>query len=483
MTRTEQDRRQPPRPSVAGPVVVSVVVHALLLVVLLTVALTIEPGARQEQRAFDEIVLAVQADRLIEPEPVASLPSLPLASALDTGEPVGLSELVGASSLSALPTLGGGGGGGVAALLGGRRGGAGGVSFAGLRTKRAQRIVYVVDGSGAMVTSLPFVLEELVRSVERLGGGQRFAVVLFRNRPPAQGDDSGGRYDEFASDDGSMLEANEQNKRALRAWVSQLEPRGISNPSDGLRRALSLKPDAVFLLARSIRRSGPSAGWGVGREEILAELEEANAKIAGSDARPAVIKTIQFLDEDPTGTMQAIGHAHGSWTGEDGYTLLTLSELGNLSEQDPTAAILPVTDARIDRAAAVLASLSATGHDTAAIFGIGVTTERREAMREAGRALRTADRSDARDALAMFVRARSRIILAAGGDRAHLADAIAGLESISDDVPAVVTLNLAIALVMRDEVDDRSRAARLLETIGDDLDPTSRAELLMARVG
>ena len=149
-------------------------------------------------------------------------------------------------------------------------------------------------------------------------------------------------------------------------------------------------------------------------------------------------------------------------TGEDGYTLLTLSELGNLSGQDPTEAILPVADARIDRAAAMLASLSATGYDTAAIFGIGVKTERREAMREAGKALRTADRSDARDALAMFVRARSRIILAAGGDRAHLADAIAGLGSISDDVPAVVTLNLAIALVMRDGGGDRSRAGRLL---------------------
>ena len=488
MTRTEQDRRAPPRPSVAGPVVVSVVVHALLLVVLLTVALTIEPGARQEQGAFDEIVLAVEADRLIEPEPVASasLPSPPLESAVETGEAVGLSDLVGATAPSALPALGGGGGGGVGALLGGRTGGASGVSFAGLRTKRAQRVVYVVDGSGAMVTSLPFVLEELVRSVDRLGGGQRFAVVLFRNRPPVKGDDPGGRYDVFAAGDGSMLEANEQSKRALRLWASRLEPRGMSNPSDGLRRALSFEPDAVFLLARSIRRSGPSAGWGVGREEILAELEEANARIAGSEARAAVIKTIQFLDEDPTGTMQAIGHAHGSWAGEDGYTLLTLSALGNLSEQEPTGADLPTADARIDRAAAMLSSLSETGHDTAAIFGIGVETERRAAVREAGKALRTADRSDALDALALFVRARSRIILAAGGDRSQLADAIAGLESINegggDDVPAVVTLNLATALAMRDEGDDRPRAARLLATIGDDLDPTSRAELLMTQV-
>ncbi|MCH8261029.1 MAG: hypothetical protein IIC46_12590, partial [Planctomycetes bacterium] len=193
-----------------------------------------------------------------------------------------------------------------------------------------------------MVTSLPFVIEELLRSVDRLSASQRFAVVLFRNRPPRPGEPDGGeaggnraKYDVFASADGTMLLADDRNKRRLRDWAGRLVPRGISNPSDGLARALSFNPDAVFLLARSIRRSGPNAGWGVGLGEIMAELDAANPLDAKTQRRRTVIKTIQFIDEDPTGTMQRIGNEHGSAEGESGYTLLTLPALEALEHDLP----------------------------------------------------------------------------------------------------------------------------------------------------
>src|SRR6185295_11960745 len=96
-------------------------------------------------------------------------------------------------------------------------------------------------------------------------------------------------------------------------------PTGRSNPLDGLRRGLSLDPDAVFLLSRSIRRSGGAAGdgtgaaaigegaggvWGRGKTEILAELDKLNPR--RGQQRRTVIEALQFLEEDPTGTMQAI---------------------------------------------------------------------------------------------------------------------------------------------------------------------------------
>lgn len=206
-----------------------------------------------------------------------------------------------------------------------------GATFAGLGAKRAANVVYVVDASGAMVTSLRWVFEELNRSVGRLSSAQKFAVVLFRDRP----DRPGAGVEVFSptgSDPGSvMVEATATNKAALRQWLSAVRPAGRSNPLDGLRRALVFQADTVFLLSRSIRRSGGSDGtgsdsgvWGRGTAEILAELERLNPMDARGQRR-VVIKAIQFLEEDPTGTMQSIGQHHGDGPGS--YSVLPLEAL------------------------------------------------------------------------------------------------------------------------------------------------------------
>jgi hypothetical protein len=214
-----------------------------------------------------------------------------------------------------------------------------GATFAGMGAKRAASVVYVVDASGAMVSSLKFVLAELDRSVSNLSSAQKFQVVLFRER----GGDGGTSLYEVFSPRGDpeheqLLLATPGNKAALREWLKTILPTGRSNPLDGLRRGLSLGPDAIFLLSRSIRRSGGAAGdgtgaaaigeaaggvWGRGKSEILAELDKLNPR--WGEHRRAVIKAIQFLEEDPTGTMQAIGDEHGDGPGS--YSVVTLQAL------------------------------------------------------------------------------------------------------------------------------------------------------------
>ena len=54
-------------------------------------------------------------------------------------------------------------------------------------------------------------------------------------------------------------------------------------------------------------------------------LDVPLAKIGGKGQRRTVIKAIQFLEEDPTGTMQAIGEDHGDGPGS--YAVLTLKAL------------------------------------------------------------------------------------------------------------------------------------------------------------
>jgi hypothetical protein len=211
-----------------------------------------------------------------------------------------------------------------------------GATFAGMGAKRAASVVYVVDASGAMITSLKFVLNELERSVRNLSSAQKFQVVLFRDRGGAS------MYEVFApqGDPTRLVNATPANKASLREWLRTIAPNGRSNPLDGLKRGLKFDCDAIFLLSRSIRRSGGASGdgtgataigesasgvWGRGTAEILAELDKLNPA-RGRGQRRAVIKAIQFLEEDPTGTMQAIGEQHGDGPGS--YSVVTLQMLG-----------------------------------------------------------------------------------------------------------------------------------------------------------
>jgi len=56
----------------------------------------------------------------------------------------------------------------------------------------------------------------------------------------------------------------------------------------------------------------------------MAELDRLNPSARGA-GRPAVIKTIQFLDDDPTGILRAIAAAHAPGA-TDGYTVIESAE-------------------------------------------------------------------------------------------------------------------------------------------------------------
>lgn len=231
------------------------------------------------------------------------------------------------------------------------------VTFAGAGASGAESVVYAVDASGPMVTSLPLVLAELRRSVASLGENQRFSVVLFREGTTGSATASTGvgngtlAHSEVFS--AQLVEATIENKRALDAWLTSVQPGGRSNPLVGLELALGLKPQVIFLFSRSLERSGGGV-WGQGLWATLDRLEELNPPLAGaSDAsagganaggpntsphtdglsdmvlpesvleqvpRAVQIQTIAFLDDDPTGTMQAIARRHGPRRGWNNHS-------------------------------------------------------------------------------------------------------------------------------------------------------------------
>ena len=201
------------------------------------------------------------------------------------------------------------------------------VTFAGLGASNAQSVVYAIDASGSMVTSLPFVIGEVERSIAALAPTQKFGVVLFR-KAVGRG---GTGIEVFAP---VLVRATPSARQRLRDWLAHAEPSGRSVPLAGLERALDYKPDAVFLLSRSIERSGGNV-WERGLAHTLARVNDLNPERNGR--RAAVIQTIQFLDDDPTGIMQEIGRVHGSRTDSAGRRLAGYRVIRRGEELQPGA--------------------------------------------------------------------------------------------------------------------------------------------------
>lgn len=257
------------------------------------------------------------------------------------------------------------------------------ISFAGVRGPRAESVVFVVDASGAMTTSLPFVLEELARTIDRLREDVRFDIIVFRDRSTIEAARVAGTASlPPAAGDAGLRPATPLNRAAARDWLRTITPSGRSNPLDGLDAAFELEepPDVVFLLARSIRRT-ENTTWGAGLDAIMERLDRLNPPRPAGDRRTQ-IRTIQFIDDDPTGIMQAIATRHGG--GIDAYSLRTIDQLrASLDAPDPQVAL----DRTADSAAELLASLSADATDLFVLFGLASDEQRTRAREVSVRVL------------------------------------------------------------------------------------------------
>ena len=110
-------------------------------------------------------------------------------------------------------------------------------SFFGVRAQ-GQVFIYVVDCSGSMIdeSRLTRAKIELRRSVNALQAPQRFQVIFYNDEPiPMPG----------------LLPkaADFPSKDQLLQWLRLIEPDGRTDPRSALGLALSLRPDAIFLLS------------------------------------------------------------------------------------------------------------------------------------------------------------------------------------------------------------------------------------------
>lgn len=111
-------------------------------------------------------------------------------------------------------------------------------SFFGIHA-RGQFFVYVVDQSGSMLDDDRLIRAkiELRRSVSALRQPQRFEVIFYNEEATPM---PGGPL---------PRPADQRNKNLLASWLGLIGPDGETEPRSAVIQAVSLRPDAVFLLS------------------------------------------------------------------------------------------------------------------------------------------------------------------------------------------------------------------------------------------
>ena len=97
---------------------------------------------------------------------------------------------------------------------------------------QGRRICYVVDCSGSMRGLWKRVQEELIDSIGKLQQDYYFCVIVF----------GGGSI--LESGGGKMVRATEQAKKEAYSFIGSIQPRGMTNATDALERAIMIRDRA-----------------------------------------------------------------------------------------------------------------------------------------------------------------------------------------------------------------------------------------------
>lgn len=182
----------------------------------------------------------------------------------------------------------------------------------------ARRIAFVIDASGSLLDTLPFVLQELQKTVDSLHPRQEFTVLFYQGDTIIEAPPAG------------LKQAIASHKQQLAHWLDPQKRNifagGASDPVPAIKRALSYQPQLIFLLSDNI-----TAGdlYQIDQRRLLDEITAANT----SGTR---INTLQFLYADArTGpeqkeTLELIAEQSGGV-----YRFIGSNELGLQEGQQP----------------------------------------------------------------------------------------------------------------------------------------------------
>lgn len=278
--------RPPNRTSarVAAPWVISLVMHGALIALGVLVTWSV---IRMDDRIASPVVTA---DATVTP--VAALIEAPVATTEIAA--IAMPDIASPPVSAQTPRIDGPGLG-TPLSIGGPT-----TAFAGASLGGAMDVVFVLDASGSMIAWLPFIIDEVERTLHAMSDQQRFAIIRFAGDRVEPTPPGGLERIEPAA----IERAIGATRRAAATAMG-----GGSDPVPALERALAMRPDLVLLLSEGLDGRGRFAVDRAGTLKRLAVLNPADA--AGD--RPVRISCIRLVaseDDSPSNLLEDIAATH-----------------------------------------------------------------------------------------------------------------------------------------------------------------------------
>lgn len=272
----------------------SVLIHAALLISFTGITWWSGLGSGSHAR---EVGLLLEDAGAIEfsdtsleaPDLPSYEPSLPDSAELASYDPIadiGGGEPSGDSGPDIVIDVPSGGGGAMGSgmdvfLPGGSAGSGDGLLFGGI-SDTGEAVVYVIDRSASMSQDgrLDDAKWELQESVRRLTPNQKFYIIFYST-------------DATPMEASGLVTATPGNKDRFLGWAGErIQPTGWTNPIPALRKALSLRPDVIYLLTDGVFTASPRTF--ISDDEVCEAIRRANPTVR--DVLQTAINTIAFHD-------------------------------------------------------------------------------------------------------------------------------------------------------------------------------------------
>lgn len=156
----------------------------------------------------------------------------------------------------------------------------------------ASRIVFLVDTSGSLLDTLPYVLRELQKRIMDLSSKQHFTVIFFYGKR-SDGTIQPLLYEIPPGGLGDDARGTPKRREKAMNWIDpaagRIQPGLRGDAVAAIRKALTYKPEVIFLLSDNITGYGQNP---IDQTMLLRAVRRANRG-------QAQIHTIQFVYEDP----------------------------------------------------------------------------------------------------------------------------------------------------------------------------------------
>jgi hypothetical protein len=153
----------------------------------------------------------------------------------------------------------------------------------------ARRVAFIVDASGSLVDSFPYILSELGGVMSDLPEDSAFTIIFFGSEGVVEVPPVGLRW------------ANQQSKRRVRRWITpasgNISAWGRGDPVQAIERALTYQVDEVCILSDNL------FGQRISEEEARASVNRIVDLLEG---KVKSVHVIQFFDRDPHQVLKQI---------------------------------------------------------------------------------------------------------------------------------------------------------------------------------